>query len=239
MRFLNKRNAYKNFTETKKQIFNQNSLKNRFSYIYSSNFWPSSESVSGPGSELDNTVNIRAEIIKLINKYNFKKILDAPCGDFNWIKHIIKKDIDYIGGDIVPDLISNNIKKFSTDNIKFLELDIINDKLPDVDLLICRDCLIHFSFVNIEKFFNNLKKSKINYFLITSYELNSEVKKLEPNIDIPDGDFRPTFLTSEPFNLPKPIFKIADKDLEHKNNSNLSCYLYLYSEKQLKLLNKN
>jgi len=231
LRLINKKRAYINFINSKKKIFHYNSLKDRFSYIYSSNFWPSKESVSGPGSELENTSNIRKEIVKLIKEYKFKKILDAPCGDFNWIKHIINKDIDYIGGDIVPNLIRENTQKYTTSNIKFIELDIINNKLPDADLLICRDCLIHLSYKNIESFFNNVKKSNLNYFLITSYEYKTEII---PNIDIHDGDFRPTFLTKSPFNLPQPIVKFLDKDSEHKKNQNLSCYLYLYSRKQLK-----
>jgi SAM-dependent methyltransferase len=233
-RFINKKKAYKNLITSKKKIFNHNSLKDRFSYIYTSNFWPSKESVSGPGSELENTVNIRKEIGKLIIKYKFKKILDAPCGDFNWIRHIISNDINYIGGDIVPALILKNKKKYSSSNIEFIELDIINDKLPNVDLLICRDCLIHLSTANIERFFNNLKKSTLNYFLLTSYELKTDDDKMMLNVDIRDGDYRPLFLTKPPFNLPSPIIKFLDKDLEHKNNSNLKCYLYLYSRKELK-----
>ena len=234
LRFLNKRKAYKNFLKSKKKIFYYNSLKDRFSYIYSSNYWPSKESVSGPGSELENTTNIRKEILKLIREYKFKKILDAPCGDFNWIKHIISKDINYIGGDIVSDLISDNKKNYTSSNIEFIELDIITDKLPVADLLICRDCLIHLSSANIQRFFSNIKKSNINYILITSYEFKTEEDKIMSNVDILDGDFRPTFLTRSPFNLPTPIVKILDKDLEHKSNSNLKCYLYLYSKKQLK-----
>ena len=58
-------------------------------------------------------------------------------------------------------------------------------------------------------------------------------KNKEINEDIEDGDFRPIFLRQTPFNLPTPILKIFDKDEEHKNNSNLSCYLYLYSKNQL------
>ena len=37
-----------------------------------------------------------------------------------------------------------------------------------------------------------------------------------------------------PFNLPNPVIKILDKDIEHSKNPNLKCYLYLYSKNQLK-----
>ena len=105
--------------------------------------------------------------------------------------------------------------------------------------MLCRDCLIHFSNKNIKKFFNNFINSEINYILVTSYELNFEKKILKYNYDINDGDFRPTFLMEKPFNLPQPLTKILDKDIEHKNKPKLKCYLYLYSKNQLKSLIEN
>ena len=120
LRFVNKKIAYKNLRDSRKKIFSHKTLKDRFTYIYSSNYWPSKESVSGPGSEIENTKNIRKELIKFIQKYNIKIFLDIPCGDFNWIKNIINKNIKYIGGDIVKELIDRNNKKFS--QIQYNEL---------------------------------------------------------------------------------------------------------------------
>ena len=102
--------------------------------------------------------------------------------------------------------------------------------------MLCRDCLIHLSNNNIRKFLNNFINSEINYLLVTSYETNLDRKNIEYNQEIKDGDFRPTFLMEKPFNLPDPIIKILDKDIEHRNNTNLKCYLYLYSKKQLKVI---
>jgi len=225
---------YKN---KKKFLF---SLKpeDRFDYIYNTNFWTSNQSVSGIGSELNNTINIRNEIKKLIIDYNIKNILDAPCGDFNWIKYILNKNINYIGGDIVKDLINKNNIKYKKQNIKFINLDIISNKLPDSDVMICRDCLIHLSFKNIEKFLNNFCDSGIKYILLTNYKLSNGEKII--NHDIEDGDYRIMDLSNEPFNLPEPIKVFLDKDEEHRN-SNLSCHLNLYSNEQIKksLNNKN
>ena len=36
-------------------------------------------------------INIKKEIIKIINDYKIKSILDAPCGDFNWIEKILNE----------------------------------------------------------------------------------------------------------------------------------------------------
>ena len=45
-----------------------------------------------------------------INK--IRSILDLACGDFNWMSQVLKNvDVDYIGSDIVEDLIISNRKK--------------------------------------------------------------------------------------------------------------------------------
>ncbi len=232
LRFLNKKIAYLKFKESRKKIFSHETLKDKFSYIYSSRYWPSKESVSGPGSEMENTRNIRKEIIKLIKEYEIKNFLDIPCGDFNWMQNIVEKHISYTGGDIVEDLINSNKKKFFQQNLKFIVINLLDDDLPSADLMLCRDCLIHLSNNNIKKFFKNFKRSNIKYLLVTSYESYNKTKNSN-NDEIDDGDFRPTFLMEKPFNLPEPILKILDKDIEHDNNSKLKCYLYLYSKNQL------
>lgn len=227
IRLVNKR-IYNN---NKKKIFNKNTYNERFELIYKTNFWSSNESISGLGSEIKNTINIQNEIIKIINKYNIKTILDAPCGDFNWIKNILNDDLNYLGGDIVKDLIEKNLSEYKKDNINFKQLDIISDDLPDADLLICRDCLIHLSFKSINLFFKNIKKSNIKLLLLTSYKLKDPNKKII-NLDIPDGEFREIDLTEPPFNLPSPIHKILDKD-EQTKKSGYYCYLNLYTKKQI------
>ena len=139
--------------------------------------------------------------------------------------------MQYIGGDIVKDLINKNIKNYKKKNINFLELDITNNNLPEADLMICRDCLIHLSFKNIKLFFKNFKKSKINFLLLTSYKLKDPNKEIK-NLDIPDGEFREIDMSEPPFSLPKPINEILDKDEQNKK-SGYYCYLNLYTKDQI------
>ena len=207
------------------------SSKERFDFIYKTNFWGSTESLSGGGSEIKNTENIRYQIKNIINKYNIKKVLDAPCGDFNWIKLIIDDQLEYIGADIVENLIFKNINDYKSKNISFVALDITKDKLPDADLMLCRDCLIHLSDLSIKKFIKNFKNSKIKYLLLTSYETKKDEFDFK-NKDIEDGDYRSINLLKPPFRLPVPLLKILDRVHEEKNESSL-CYLYLYSKDQL------
>ena len=227
LRLINK----KIYNIKKKNIFKQNSAKKKFELIYKNNFWSSKESVSGLGSEYKNTINIRKEIIILIKKYNIKSILDAPCGDFNWIKSILNKNLKYIGGDIVKNLIDKNNNNYKNENINFIPLDITTDKLPKADLMICRDCLIHLSFKNINLFFKNFINSDIKFLLLTSYKLKDYKQKIT-NLDITDGEFREIDLSEHPFSLTKPIFEILDKD-EQSKTSGYNCYLNMYTKKQI------
>ena len=110
-------------------------------------------------------------------------------------------------------------------------MDISLDTLPEVDLMICRDCLIHLSFKKIVSFFQNFKKSNIKFLLLTSYELKDNQKKFI-NFDIPDGEFREINMSEPPFLLPKPIKKILDKD-EQTKTSGYYCYLNLYTKEQI------
>ena len=55
-------------------------------------------------------------------------------------------------------------------------MDLINDDLPKVDLIIVRDCLVHFSNKDIFKAIENIKQSKSKYLLVTTF---SDLKKNE------------------------------------------------------------
>lgn len=129
-----------------------NFTKNKFNKIHANNSWNSEESASGLGSELKNTTVIRSELPKLFKKLKVKIFLDAPCGDFNWMKKVNLSGIKYIGGDIVEALIANNTPKYANKNKQFKLLDITKDNLPKANLMLCRDCLVHLSYKDIITF---------------------------------------------------------------------------------------
>jgi hypothetical protein len=106
-----------------------------FTHHFEENYWGHKESRSGEGSSLEHTANIRREIPLLIESLGLKSILDAPCGDYNWFRHIERKaDVRYTGGDIVAPLIAQNNAQFGNENTQFAVMNIIADPLPDADL---------------------------------------------------------------------------------------------------------
>ena len=84
-----------------------------FNDIYSNNSWRSNESKSGTGSDLINTKKIIKDLSFLIEEYRIRSILDLACGDFTWMKKINLENVNYIGVDIVSDLIRLNTNNYS------------------------------------------------------------------------------------------------------------------------------
>ncbi|MFC1851581.1 class I SAM-dependent methyltransferase [candidate division CSSED10-310 bacterium] len=176
-----------------------------FHHYYEVNAWGNEESVSGPGSTLQYTENIRRMIPQLINELGASVILDAPCGDYNWFGAIDwKTEITYLGGDIVEPLVERNRSSFGNTNRKFFYLDIVHDFLPKADLWLCRDCLIHLSNRDIMLALDNFLKSDIFYILTTTYP------NCARNHNIPTGSFRILNLELPPFSLGSPIRVIDD-----------------------------
>ena len=221
------------FNKLEKKIFSTNSIEDRFTKIFKLNYWGNNESVSGGGSSLASTKNITHKLPQLINQFKVTSILDAPCGDFYWMAHVMKNlKIKYLGGDIVTKIINENNNKYRSDIINFRKINIISDKLPDSDLMICRDCLFHFSYEDIFKFFENFINSNIRILLTTSHSNDySNDKFLFKNKNILTGDYRKIDLFSEPFNFKKNyLLSIEDKDESYVFNHK---FLYLFSRKQI------
>ena len=119
---------------------NKNFIKKKiFTSIYESKHWVQDDdmlpkeyiSVSGHGSNINTEqfFNLSKNFNEIIELYKIKSILDMPCGDFMWIKKIVKdKKIKYLGIDIVDQLIDDNNKKYQSQNINFLCYDIVDFK---------------------------------------------------------------------------------------------------------------
>ena len=179
--------------------------KNVFRDLYATNKWGSPESVSGGGSEMASTENVRKEIPRLMAERGFRTILDAPCGDYNWFRTIQwRTPVDYVGGDIVPDLIAANQAAHGRPGVKFIELDVVRDPLPAADVWLCRHCLIHLSNRDILLAIANFLQSDVRYWLTTT---NSECRA---NKDIPTGWWRPLNLQLAPFHFCPPLEMIDD-----------------------------
>jgi len=107
----------------------------KFKRIYRQNPWGDSESRSGPGSNLAITINLRGQLPDLIKKLDIHSILDIPCGDFHWLSNV-EWDLDsYLGGDLVDEIIQENLRHYSRNHYHFEKMDLLRDLLPQVDMI--------------------------------------------------------------------------------------------------------
>jgi 2-polyprenyl-3-methyl-5-hydroxy-6-metoxy-1,4-benzoquinol methylase len=178
-------------------------MKTVFSNIYASGGW-SAETPSGIGSTIQATSIIRGELPSLLKRLDVHSMLDAPCGDFNWMKELDLTGIHYTGIDIVKNLIAHNQELFASEAREFRVMDIVKDCLPKVDFIMCRDCLIHLSLRNAMHAIKNFKASGSRYLFSTTY---TDVAK---NPEILTGQWRPINLQAPPFNFPTPIELIVE-----------------------------
>lgn len=174
-----------------------------FTKIFKENEWGGRSSVSGLGSDPEQTRKIIEELPALLNDLGVATMLDIPCGDFYWMKTVDLDGINYLGADIVKDLVQDN-DKYRTNTINFICANIMTDDLPQVDLVFCRDCLVHLSFADMFRALKNIYASGSTYLLTTTFPERTE------NRSITTGEWRPLNLELQPLNFPPPLRTILE-----------------------------
>ena len=207
---MKKRSDYYYYSDGRK--FKGKHQSEVFSSIFNNENWKveaDQESDSGTGSEIGQTQTLLDKLPGILEKFYILTFLDIPCGDFNWLKRLEWVETKYIGGDIVEEIVKSNREQYRNHkNLQFRHIDILNDRLPDGDLLFCRDCLVHFSFKDIDTAICNIKRHNIKYFMTTTFYNEAE------NEDIITGGWRPINLTRSPFNFPEPVLILNEQCTE-------------------------
>jgi SAM-dependent methyltransferase len=158
-------------------------LKILFGRIYHENMWGGNkgEFYSGPGSD-DFVGTEYARVVKeYIRKHNIKSVVDIGCGDFRVARQFITADVDYTGIDVVPDLIANNQKLYGAPNIRFKNIDVTKESIPDADLCTIRQVLQHLSNDHIRAILGKVKK--FDHLIVSEHVLLRE--GVVPNLDMP------------------------------------------------------
>ena len=180
-------------------------LSDRFSAVFNSRLWGEGETLSGPGSRLDNPMVIKAfdAIDYVVEQLGVRSIADIPCGDFNWFQRVLRKHshVDYAGFDIVEPLIELNRGRF--EGVKFAQFDIVSDVPPGFDLIFTKELFIHLRDQQVLQAIRNMKASG-SIYLMASNSFGVE------NVDLAHDELgyaRPVDLCVEPFSLPTPMWR--------------------------------
>jgi SAM-dependent methyltransferase len=154
---------------------------------------------SGVGSSLESTRLISRSLRDSFDALSVRSVLDIPCGDFAWMQRVDLHGIDYTGADVIKELIAMHQHTHSGPEKHFKVLDLVTTDLPEVDLIFCRDCLVHFSNRLAKRALANIKRSGSRYLLTTTFPARHS------NPRIVTGSWRPINLCAQPFNLPPPL----------------------------------
>jgi hypothetical protein len=175
------------------------SQQQRFQRIHDTNLWGAVASASGLGSEMDATAALCAELPRLFKQLGVTSLLDAPCGDAGWINNI-DLNVRYVGVDIVPSLIERLQTRATAGEIRgeYHLADITADILPRCNAILCRDCLVHLSFANIERAVANFRGSGAVWLIATTFP------EWQTNADCEDGDWRALNFERAPFKWGAP-----------------------------------
>ena len=181
-----------------------------FSAMYENNGFLGSESLSGPGSSVSRTAALRVELPKVLQAFGIRRMVDAPCGDMNWMRYLEYGFDLFIGVDVVPEVIGRLRETVGSEAIQFQVGDICSDILPIADAIFCRDCLVHLPFADITRAVRMFKRSGATFLITTTYPDRD-------NRDIAVGEWRPLNLEATPLSWPAPIKLIREDPTDDSN----------------------
>lgn len=183
------------------------SNRDRFAAIYATGVWQNGmadQPLSGRGSSLEATSPLRTSLQTTLDGLGSRTLLDIGCGDLTWIRELRLRQ-DYIGIDIVPEVIEQNRVKMPA--AEFHCLDATVDELPAADTVLCREVLFHLSFSDGRRLIENITRKPRKWLICTT---DSETLV---NADIESGDFRMLNLRKAPYRFGEPAADIADDGL--------------------------
>jgi hypothetical protein len=191
--------AHQRFAADRKS-FADLDLAQRFQRIHDSNLWGAFASTSGLGSEMEATAALRTQLPRLLARLGAASLLDAPCGDAGWINAASLK-VRIVGVDIVAALVERLRARAAAGEIggEYHLADITRDSLARCDAILCRDCLVHLSFANIERALANFRQSGAAWLIVTTFP------DWQTNHECEDGDWRALNFERAPFNWGLPV----------------------------------
>lgn len=193
--------------KNRKTIGKTDDVRRIFSAIYKSNRWGGKpgEFYSGSGSDAASAADFVRAVSQFIADNNIRTVADLGCGDFRVGRQIARPGIDYVGIDVVEELVQHNREKFAREGVRFACLNIIEDEPPESDLCLIRQVLQHLSNDQISKILAKLSRYR---FAIISEHHPGPSKFMGYNFDKAAGsDVRIYFgsgvyLDQPPFSLP-------------------------------------
>lgn len=180
-----------------------------FSFIFRQGFWHP-DVKSGEGSIPSRNRRYMKILRDFFREKQIKSVVDLGCGDWSFSQQIDWSGIDYLGIDIVPELIDSLNTRFGRPGVRFRRDNLVTCPLPRADLAISKDVLQHLPGSMIAQYLERLTSFK--YAILTNDRLKYEPRSwrglwrlvetpLKPNSEIEPGGWRILRLNDPPFRL--------------------------------------
>lgn len=186
-----------------------------FQKVYQNNLWGSdggSKFFSGVGSRGEAAQVYVRQMAELLQKHAHElgrplKVVDLGCGDFEIGRALLERlpDLHYVGCDIVPELIAHNAALYGGPHVRFQQLDVVTDPLPEGDVCLMRQVLQHLSNAEISAF---LDRASYHWLYLTEGHPATRTGPFNPDkrtghevrFDWRTGHGRGVELSQPPFN---------------------------------------
>jgi SAM-dependent methyltransferase len=181
-----------------------------FRSIYRNSTWAFGQSKSGPGSDPKPTRRFRRFLAGFLRQRDVRSVVDLGCGDWTSTRLIDWSGIDYLGLDVVPEVVQANRQRHARPGIRFDVADLASDDpLPPADLAICKDVLQHLPIADVRRFLAKLGAYKTallvndrrGRYACTWRNIWLGRPFTGINEDAAPGDYRPLRLLEAPFHL--------------------------------------
>jgi SAM-dependent methyltransferase len=158
-----------------------------FREIYLENRWGGDAGTfnSGSGSTERHAHRYAAAVREFIRERAVRRVVDLGCGDFTVGAELLDSGIDYVGVDIVEEVVRVNERAHGSARVQFRCLDVAEDPLPSGDLCLIRQVLQHLSNEQIGRVLRNVERYR--YVLVTEH-YPAPGRETEPNRDKPCGE---------------------------------------------------
>jgi SAM-dependent methyltransferase len=215
------------------------SLPGAFNAIYRRHVW-GRDKPSGAGSYGTWAREYVSYVLDFVAARDIRTVYDAGCGDFNVGAQLAPHIAGYIASDISEVIITRNRKIFGhLHNVEFLNANICEDPIPNVDLVIVRQVFQHLTNAQIELALANIEKSRPRYIIVADHVTKTE-KMLSPNLDLPTHSFSTrvskqsgVVLSASPFSRHATLVKSipGDSSVPVSDDSVLAIYVIRCAER--------
>lgn len=167
----------------------------------------------GPGASVGCTKTLRDQLPQLLNYLGVITMLDAACGDWNWMRMVNLSGIKYTGWDVDPGRVERCRQRVAMGDymgeerpaVVFEQVNLLTvEQVPRFDLILCRDFLGHLTNDYICAVLDKFMASGTQWLLATTYPDSTNQFVYDPNAYAWAGYMeRPVNLEEPPFSLRK------------------------------------